>query len=730
MGAEVERGAGGALFLSMSSTSSLSLHSIFHSLAMAGAAGLLFWPWTVFPVLLAGTILCFAGGLAGAFLANRRFPVRVAVAAGLFFFLGGSWFSGSAVNSEALSHLLGPGLLFLLGEILFWCPAMLAGGFLLQMLARRQPMAVFLEIAFVATAVATALGGHRSGQIHRPRILSDWSFTNGLDPALVLLVFGGLTALVMAGLLLRESKNGRLGLQAVLLGLAGAGTALSLAWLGPPAPPSPEGPGLGLSPGTRLPNQGELRAAQLSPYFEGLQPERLDPTFGATEPVAVVLFGNETSTPGGFYYFSSGIYPRLHGEKESLGKLNAKNLEPPRSLPFPRTTFPLHGASSEDQIPVEVRVGLLSERIRPFVLGDALEIWPEATSSRHRFRWIYGLRTRLPSTPLSELLAEEAGNQDWTWEERAILSRAPSDPRYGDLARRIVAALPVERASSPFARALAIRDWLGERGTLMGECRAADRDDPMGSFLFRSRKGHSLFFAQSAALLLRSLGLPSRVVTGYAVPESRKRQGSTLLLRGADARAWCEIYLAGAGWVPIDPRPKLGARAPAEPDWELQTLLGELLLQELRAEVPESAGLPPPFSFPAGIAILLRLAGLLFLGIYGIKFFRRWRPFFRSGRIPFQAYRAALDALAETGIVRRDGESRERFAQRVADFSPSFPVLTEIHLAAALGSRKVPEPAGRVRSLLLAVHRELQGPVSGGRRLLRLLDPFSWARSR
>ena len=71
-------------------------------------------------------------------------------------------------------------------------------------------------------------------------------------------------------------------------------------------------------------------------------------------------------------------------------------------------------------------------------------------------------------------------------------------------------------------------------------------------FLFDSRRGFCEHYAGSFALLMRAAGIPSRIVTGYQGGEYN-RVGNYLIVRQSDAHAWTEVWIAGRGWVRIDP---------------------------------------------------------------------------------------------------------------------------------------------------------------------------------
>ena len=71
-------------------------------------------------------------------------------------------------------------------------------------------------------------------------------------------------------------------------------------------------------------------------------------------------------------------------------------------------------------------------------------------------------------------------------------------------------------------------------------------------FLFDTREGFCEHFASSFVVLMRAAGVPARVVTGYA-GGYRNPIGGYWLVRNSDAHAWAEIWLAGRGWVRMDP---------------------------------------------------------------------------------------------------------------------------------------------------------------------------------
>ncbi|MDB5952085.1 MAG: transglutaminase [Massilia sp.] len=76
--------------------------------------------------------------------------------------------------------------------------------------------------------------------------------------------------------------------------------------------------------------------------------------------------------------------------------------------------------------------------------------------------------------------------------------------------------------------------------------------DSVDEFLYRTRAGFCEHYASAFVVLMRAAGVPARVVTGYQGGEVNPVDGF-LTVRQSDAHAWAEVWLAGRGWLRIDP---------------------------------------------------------------------------------------------------------------------------------------------------------------------------------
>lgn len=96
-------------------------------------------------------------------------------------------------------------------------------------------------------------------------------------------------------------------------------------------------------------------------------------------------------------------------------------------------------------------------------------------------------------------------------------------------------------------------------------------DEPLVNFLLHTRAGHCEYFASTAVLLLRQMGVPARYVVGYAVQEFEESIGM-YVIRERHAHAWAIAYIEDR-WVVVDMTPQIWAEAEAAQASVLRPLL-------------------------------------------------------------------------------------------------------------------------------------------------------------
>src|SRR5210317_2243670 len=76
--------------------------------------------------------------------------------------------------------------------------------------------------------------------------------------------------------------------------------------------------------------------------------------------------------------------------------------------------------------------------------------------------------------------------------------------------------------------------------------------NPVDRFLFETRRGFCEHYASAFSVMMRSVGIPTRIVLGYHGGELNPL-GGHLIVRQSDAHAWTEVWIAGLGWHRVDP---------------------------------------------------------------------------------------------------------------------------------------------------------------------------------
>ncbi|MBL8232342.1 MAG: DUF3488 domain-containing protein [Bryobacterales bacterium] len=131
----------------------------------------------------------------------------------------------------------------------------------------------------------------------------------------------------------------------------------------------------------------------------------------------------------------------------------------------------------------------------------------------------------------------------------ANLQLPAMDSRVHDLSVRVAAGSPNDAA-----RARAIEQHLIRSYPYTTELPGKQTPDPVADFLFSRKKGHCEYFASAMVVMLRSIGVPARVVTGFQSGIFNPFSG-WYLIRASDAHSWVEAWLPETGWTTFDPTP-------------------------------------------------------------------------------------------------------------------------------------------------------------------------------
>jgi transglutaminase-like putative cysteine protease/uncharacterized protein (DUF58 family) len=234
----------------------------------------------------------------------------------------------------------------------------------------------------------------------------------------------------------------------------------------------------------------------------------------------------------------------------------------------------------------------------------------------------------------------------------------------------------------------------------------------LDKFLFETKEGNCEYFATAAAILLRHVGVPTRIVTGFLAADYNE-YGKFYDIRQSDAHAWAEAYIEGRGWVIVDATPSSSLFPASFSSFgrRLDRLVDELRMRWYRDIVGfDSFGQREAFHQLAEAMGAIGTAAMAMLG--GAALLAAAMPLARRLRLPRARivssgdfYRRMLLALERQGLVRLEWQTGREFAQAVAAAKPEWalPVekLTEHHYLADYAAQEPTEDDRReIRALL------------------------------
>lgn len=320
----------------------------------------------------------------------------------------------------------------------------------------------------------------------------------------------------------------------------------------------------------------------------------------------------------------------------------------------------------------------------------------------------------------------ERSDEVLTEEDRArYLQLPPNLPdRIGELARSIVG-----NRIGVWEKANLIQEHLRENYRYDLSSPSGRAEDPLDHFLFESRRGHCEFYSTAMVVMLRTLGIPARNVTGF-LGGTYNRFGGFYAVRQGDAHSWVEVFIDELGWTTFDPTPAAGTQGAAANTGVWATLreffeatsqrwnrhvIGYDLHQQVAtfqrlSSVGKSSGLNIGSSSPRFRAVGTSALGLLLIGGVVFWLWRRRkkapnaadpkaskRKPSRDQRLASALYASLEQAMAAHNIGRSPGTPPLRHANALV--AAGHPLgheileLTRLYLAVRFGGEALTEQA-------------------------------------
>jgi transglutaminase-like putative cysteine protease len=262
-------------------------------------------------------------------------------------------------------------------------------------------------------------------------------------------------------------------------------------------------------------------------------------------------------------------------------------------------------------------------------------------------------------------------------------------------------------------------------------------ENSIDEFLFASRAGFCEHYSSAFVVLMRAMGIPARVVTGYQGGSPNSVDGY-MEVRQSDAHAWAEVWLSGRGWIRVDPTAAVAPERVMQNLFSTQPRRGmsglvnfamgsNSWLQSMRMQwnainnswnlwvlnynqakqidLMRSLGLSE-WDWPQ-LALIFFFVAIAIMAIVALPLMRNQTQISALDRV----YLSLCQKLANQGVIRADHEGPFTFMQRIKDRLPEakYHTLQEflsLYSASKYGKNAVPEASAVAQlKILLAEYR-------------------------
>lgn len=197
-------------------------------------------------------------------------------------------------------------------------------------------------------------------------------------------------------------------------------------------------------------------------------------------------------------------------------------------------------------------------QVQGVVLAETLPEQPDTLSLRSAGREFKRGETYAVTTSVSQAEPEDlrlAGLDYPTWALAKYTQLPPELPqRVRDLGAELTAGV-----ETPYDKAKAVEAYLKTLPYSLTMNPPPYNSDGVDHFLFNERRGYSEYFASAMTVLLRTQGIPARMVTGYTVGQQIPDE-DIYIVADSNSHGWVEVFFPNYGWIGFEPTP--GASIP------------------------------------------------------------------------------------------------------------------------------------------------------------------------
>ena len=159
----------------------------------------------------------------------------------------------------------------------------------------------------------------------------------------------------------------------------------------------------------------------------------------------------------------------------------------------------------------------------------------------------YEVTSSISKADVESLQQASTNYPEWVTETYLQLSDALT-PETLALAAQVTSGF-----DNPYDKATAVQNYLRENISYNDQIEAPPTNvEPIHYTLFESQEAYCTYYASAMAMMLRSQGIPTRIVNGYA-QGTFDEETNSYRVRASNAHSWVEVYFPGYGWIQFEP---------------------------------------------------------------------------------------------------------------------------------------------------------------------------------
>ncbi len=277
-----------------------------------------------------------------------------------------------------------------------------------------------------------------------------------------------------------------------------------------------------------------------------------------SDEIVLEISVNQTKPAGSRYYWRGRSYDQFIDnqwitsfESSKLIEANTEITDLLEYFTFPQRTFTIKARTNLGLLYTPPYPQKINRPVKAFFenLSDEKTDYIALTLEQIAFSGeTYEVVSRIPTPTIAQMRKSTNEYPDWILDNYLQLP-----PDFSEKIRDLTIEI-TQNYTNPYDKTQAITNYLRKNITYKEQIPEPPLEsDLIEWFLFEYKEGFCNYYATTEVLMLRSIGIPSRIVFGYAQGESQNPNDTEFIVRREQSHAWPEVFFAGIGWVEFEP---------------------------------------------------------------------------------------------------------------------------------------------------------------------------------